>query len=122
MAEVKELDRKTRKQLTMHGAHHPKSNTERLYMKRSIGGRGLISVEDCIEIESNSLQQYLCDSQEPLLEAAHTENVVRTKDEVRSKSDIEKEHSQQHREKSLHGQFQKATDDLRGKESWEWLK
>ena len=100
VAEVKELDRKTRKQLTMHGAHHPKSNTERLYMKRSIGGRGLISVEDCIEMESNSLQQYLCDSQEPLLQAAHTENVVRTKDEVRSKSDIENEHAQQHRETS----------------------
>ena len=69
VAEVKELDRKTRKQLTMHGAHYPKSNTERLYMKRSIGGRGLISVEDCIESESNSLQQYLRDSQEPLLQA-----------------------------------------------------
>ena len=121
VAEVKELDRKTRKQLTMHGAHHPKANTDRLYMKRESGGRGLISVEDCIEIESNSLLEYLSESQEPLLQAAHIENVVKVRDEVRSKADIEKGHTEQRKEKNLHGQFEKATEELRGPETWDWL-
>jgi len=31
----------------MYGAFHPKSDTDRLYLKRKEGGRGLISVETC---------------------------------------------------------------------------
>ena len=92
-------------------AHHPKANTDRLYMKRASGGRGLISVEDCIEIESNSLQEYLSESQEPLLQAAHIENVI--KDEIRSKTDIEKEHIESRKEENLHSQFEKSTEEIR---------
>ena len=32
----------------MYGAHHPKADVDRLYMKRAVGRRGLIGVEDCI--------------------------------------------------------------------------
>ena len=38
--ELKCLDRGTRKLMTMHEAFHPKSNVERLYLKRHDGGRG----------------------------------------------------------------------------------
>ena len=44
-SELKSIDRKTRKYLTMYGAMHPKSDVYRLYMKMKEGGRGLISVE-----------------------------------------------------------------------------
>ena len=47
--EIAEMERKTRKLLTIYGAFHPKSNVNRLYMKRKVGGRGLISIEECIE-------------------------------------------------------------------------
>ena len=53
-AELSELDRKTRKPLTMHGAHHPRSDVDRLYQKRAGGGRGHIGIEDCVNIERNS--------------------------------------------------------------------
>ena len=49
--ELKDLDRKTRKTMTMHGALHPKSGVDRLYVKRKEGGRGLISVERCVKEE-----------------------------------------------------------------------
>ena len=45
-AELQALDRKTRKMLTMYGAHHPKADVERIYLKRVEEGRGLIGVED----------------------------------------------------------------------------
>ena len=43
--ELKSLDRTTRKTMTMYGAFHPKSDVDRLYLKRHEGGRGLISKE-----------------------------------------------------------------------------
>ena len=54
-SELKDLDRKSRKTVTMYGGLHSKSDIDRLYVKRKEGGRGLISVERCIREEQNSL-------------------------------------------------------------------
>ena len=51
--ELKIMDRTTRKTLTMYGALHPKSDIDRLYLKRKHGGRGLISNETCVRSEEN---------------------------------------------------------------------
>ena len=58
-SELKDLDRKSRKTMTIYGGLHPKSDVDRLYVKRKEGGRGLISVERCIREEENSLGFYL---------------------------------------------------------------
>lgn len=50
-AEIDQLVRTTEKTTTMQYAHHPKANVHRLYMKRGKGGRGLISIQECINIE-----------------------------------------------------------------------
>jgi hypothetical protein len=42
--EIQKLDRKT-KMLTIHRQHHPRADTDRLYVPRKKGGRGLIQVE-----------------------------------------------------------------------------
>ena len=57
--ELKSLDRRTRKFMTMHGALHPKSDTDRVYLSREMGGRGLISCEGCIRMEENNLGWYV---------------------------------------------------------------
>ena len=44
------VDRKTRKLFTIYGALQPKSDADRLYIPRKEGGRGLISIEDCVEV------------------------------------------------------------------------
>ena len=41
----------TRKILSMNGAFHTRSSVDRLYIKRKEGGRGLISVEECVRAE-----------------------------------------------------------------------
>ena len=40
------MDRKKRKLLTIYRSLHPQADVGKLYVKRSQGGRGLISVED----------------------------------------------------------------------------
>ena len=48
----------TRKLLTIYGSFHPQADVDRLYVKRSQGGRGFIRVEDCANIEVGGLYQY----------------------------------------------------------------
>ena len=53
--ELKELDRKTRKMMTLHGALHPQSDLDRLYLPRQKDGRGLICCELRVKAEENNL-------------------------------------------------------------------
>ena len=48
--ELQAIDRKTRKLFTIYGVLHPKSDADRLYIPRKDGGRGLIAIEDCVEL------------------------------------------------------------------------
>ena len=52
-SELKNVDNKSRKTMTMYGALHPKSDVDRLYIKRKEGGKGLMSVESCIREENS---------------------------------------------------------------------
>ena len=53
------IDRKTRKLFTKYGALNPKSDVDRLYISRKEGGRGLISIEDCVELAIRGLEVYV---------------------------------------------------------------
>ena len=61
-SELAELDRKTRKILTIHGVLHPRSNVSRLCLPRREGGRGIISVEDAINTEERNMNVYMSQS------------------------------------------------------------
>ena len=65
--ELRQFDRKTRKLLTLHGGLHPKSDVDRLYRSRKLGGRGIGSIEDRVEEERRSIAMYLSQNQEELL-------------------------------------------------------
>ena len=59
--------------VNMYGGLHPKSNVDRLYLKRENGGRGLMSVCDCIINERNNLGLYAKDSSENFIVFAERE-------------------------------------------------
>ena len=61
------IDRTTRKTVTMYGVLHPKSDIDRLYLKRKHGGRALISIEICIRLEENNSDLYVRGLNEMLL-------------------------------------------------------
>jgi len=57
--EIKKIDRKTRKMLTMYKMHHPKADTDRLYVKRKEGGRRLVQIEAAYKAEIMNIAEYL---------------------------------------------------------------
>ena len=77
-SELKKINRKSRKTMTMYGAFHPKSDVDRLYMKRKEGGRGLSNIELVVKGEENNLGQYVLNSREQLLKGVCVEGTIRT--------------------------------------------
>ena len=65
--ELEEIDRKTRKLMTIYGAQHLKADVDRLYLQRCEGGRSLIGLEDCVQVELHCLQNSLSTSKEMIL-------------------------------------------------------
>ena len=66
-AELQEMDRKTRKIFTMNRALHPRSDVDRLYLKRIEVGRGLQCLEEVVKLEELGLAFYLSKREEKLL-------------------------------------------------------
>uniref|UniRef100_A0A8D9ADV7 Uncharacterized protein n=1 Tax=Cacopsylla melanoneura TaxID=428564 RepID=A0A8D9ADV7_9HEMI len=58
-SELRSLDTKTRKLLTMHNMHHPKADVHRLYVPRRRGGRGLMNIEQSHKLTMIGLAEYL---------------------------------------------------------------
>ena len=73
---LRTLDRKTTKLLTIYKSLHSQGDVDRLYVKRSKGGRGLISVEDCVNFEVGSLHKCVGGSSERLLMGTKDENIL----------------------------------------------
>ena len=74
--ELKRLDRKIRKFIKLHGMLYPKSDIDRVYLSRKMEGRGLISCEGCIIREENSLEWYVRNSVEPLIEVVKSAETI----------------------------------------------
>ena len=126
--ETKALDVKTRKLMRIHGAHHPQGDVDRLYVSRSLGGRGLHSIEEVVSREINALTTFVKRSKDP--------EIIRLKDHfVKEKillgEEIDKEadrskHEEKRRDawtsKVMHGQYprQMLTVADTGS-SWDWL-
>ena len=58
-SELKKLDSKTRKILTMHGIFHRKSDVDRIYIARKERGRGLIEIKIAYKVTIVGLNHYL---------------------------------------------------------------
>ena len=67
LQEIKKLDRKTRKLLTMYKMNHPKADVDRIYISRKEGGRGLIQLECTYKTTTIGLETYLREKNETLL-------------------------------------------------------
>ena len=121
--ELKAMDVRTRKILTMHGVFHRSSSVKRLYMRREVGGRGLMSVVDCVRAEELGLREYVSASGEWMLGC-----VSETFEEGNEKSKEYKKRVEQERwddlmNKKLHGKFWRDMQELDvDKRSWQWVK
>ena len=71
---MKGIGIKIRKLMTMNGSLHSRGNVCRLYLAREEGGRGLISWEECVNVELQSLDKHLSVSKEWMLKFVAEEN------------------------------------------------
>ena len=106
----------------MHKGLHPKSNTNRLYIPRKEGGRGLLSIEDTVDLAKLELKSYVRNSCKRLLVAERQMEDYQGESVINFKNRKKMERQQQWKDKTLHGQFLRQTDDEAGKERWMWLK
>ena len=90
---------------TLHHALHPQADIDRLYFKRSEGGRGLMSVEDSANSEINRLSRYVEGCNGSLLEAVYKEEVLRCHATSCEAAQLQRERKERFQEKKLHGQI-----------------
>ena len=57
--ELQAVDRKTKTLFTIYGGLHPKFDVDRFYIPREDGGRGVIAIEDCVELAVRDLKVYV---------------------------------------------------------------
>ena len=110
-SELQAMDRKTRKLFTIYGALHPKSDVDRLYIPRKERGRGLISIEDCVDLAIRGLEVYVHGSENRLIQAARGDKI----DGLEAASVLKRSKKEKRlvylEEKVLHGQYLRQTKD-----------
>ena len=112
-SELQAIDRKTRKLFTIYGALHPKSDADRLYIPRKEGGRGLISIENCVELAIRGLEVYVHGREERLMQAARGDKIDGLEAASVLKRSKKEKRSEDWEEKVLHGQYLRQDKEVR---------
>ena len=81
------------------------SDVDRLYIPRKDGGRGLIAIEDCVELEVRGLEVCVRGSEERLLQTARGNRVDGLEAASVLKKAKKEKRLQDWEEKALHGQY-----------------
>ena len=120
-SKLQAIDRKTRKLFTIYGALHPKSDVDRLYIPRKKRGRGLISLEDCVELAIRGLEVYVHRSEERLIQAVGGDKIDGLEAASVLKRSKKEKRLEDWEEKALHGQYLRQTKEVRRDQCWAWL-
>ena len=67
--EIKRIDRKIRKLMTLNRMHHPKANMSRIYISRKEKGRGMSNLEMAYKTATIGLNNYFQSSGDSMLRA-----------------------------------------------------
>ena len=120
-SELQAIDRKIRKLFTIYGALHPTLDVDRLYIPRKEGGRDLISIEDCVELEIRGLEVYVHGSDERLIQAARRDKIDGLEAASVFKRLKKEKRLEDWEEKVLHSQYLRQTKEVRSDQCWAWL-
>ena len=114
--ELKQMDQRTRKLMTIHKALHPSDDVDRLYVSRKKGGRGLASIEDSIDTSIQWLEDYIEKHKRGLITAIKndTDNTIDDRMTTTRKQKWE--------EKQLYGHFKRLIDNISHQKTWTWLR
>ena len=119
--ELQALDVKTRKILTRNGVFHMRSSVDRLYLKRQVGGRGLMSIEECVRKEELGLCEYVKASEEWMLKVV-ADGMLAGEPKADFEKRVAEDRWQRLRGKKLHGKFFNDIKDIAHEKSWQWMR
>ena len=112
-SELQAIELTTRKLFTIYGALHPKSDVERLYIPRKEGGRGLISIEDCVKLARRGFELYVHGSEKRLIQATRGEKIDGLGAASVLKCLKKEKRLEDWEEKVLHGQYLRQTKEVK---------
>ena len=114
--ELKQMDQRTRKLMTMHKALHPRDDVDRLYVSRKEGGRGLASIEDSVDASIQRLEDYIEQHERGLITTIRndTDNTINGRMTTTRKQKWE--------EKLLNGRFKRLINNISHQKTWTWLR
>lgn len=92
--EIRKIDRKTRKILTINKSLHPKADVDRIYLPRKEGGRGLRMIEQVYEVAILGMAEYIKRKENDYLVKLLKESQVNTnKNLMRKAENIERKYT-----------------------------
>ena len=114
--ELKQMDQRTRKLITIHKALHPRDEVDRLYVSRKQGGRGLASIEDSVDASIQQLGDYIEKHERGLITALRndTDNTIDDRMTTARKQNWEKT--------QLYGRFKRLIKNISHQKTWTWLR
>ena len=110
--ELKEMDQRTRKLMTMHETLHPRDDVDRLYVCTKEGARGLTNIEDIVDA---SIQDYIGKNEQGLITAIRNDTDNTIDDRMTTKK-------QKWEEKQDYGRFKRLINKISHKKTWTWLR
>ena len=113
--ELKQMDQRTRKLMTMHKASHPRDDADRLHVSRKEGGRGLASIEDTVDASIQRLEDYIEKHERGLITtiSVDTDNTINERMTTRK---------QKWEGKQLYGCFKRLINNISHQKTWTWLR
>ena len=114
--ELKQMDQRTRKLMTMHKALHPRDDVDRLYASRKERGRGLASIEDTVDASIQRFEDYI-EKHERGLNTNIRNDTDNTIDERMTTT-----RKQKWEGKQLYGCFKCLINNISHQKTWTWLR
>ena len=114
--ELKQMDQRTRKLMTMHKALHPRDDVDRLYVSRKQAGRGLASIEDTVDASIQQLENYIEKHERGLITTIRTDtdNTINERMTTTRKQEWEG--------KQLYGRFKRLINNISHQTTWTCLR
>ena len=113
-SKLDEIDRKTRKVITMNKEIHHRSDVDRLYVSRMERRRGLIGCKMCVKAEENSLGWYVRNHIELLIAAVRISNTGPSENSTQPKEFKQQDNEQRlnnSRGKAMYGKYVRHIED-----------
>ena len=114
--ELKQMDQRTRKLMTMHKALHPRDDVDRLYVSRKEGGSGLARIEDTFDASIQRLEDYIEKHERELITTIRndTDNTIDER--------LTTTRKQKWEGKQLYGRFKRLINNISHPKTWTWLR